>query len=100
MGPDALPDDPAALQQMLLELSAENDKLRMLIERLTRHQFGRRSEQLTVEQLQLGLEDQEQVVAEHRASQAAAAPATGGRTTSAAARNQAHCRRICRAMRW
>ena len=58
MDPDALPDDPAALQQMLRELYAENDKLRLLIERLTRHQFGRRSEQLTVEQLQLGLEDQ------------------------------------------
>jgi transposase len=87
MDPDALPDDPAALQQMLRELYAENDKLRLLIERLTRHQFGRRSEQLTVEQLQLGLEDQEQVVAEHRASKAAAAPATGARTTSAAARN-------------
>ena len=74
MDPDALPDDPAALRQMLRELYAENDKLRLLIERLTRHQFGRRSEQLSVEQLQLGLEDQEQVVAEHRASQAAAAP--------------------------
>ena len=81
MDPDALPDDPAALQQMLRELYAENDKLRLLIERLTRHQFGRRSEQLTIEQLQLGLEDQEQVVAEHQASQAAGAPA---------ARSQAH----------
>jgi hypothetical protein len=30
----------------------ENDKLRLLIDRLTRHQFGRRSEQLAVEQLQ------------------------------------------------
>jgi len=49
-------------------------------------QFGRRSEQLTVEQLQLGLEDQEQVAAEHRASQAAA-PASGARATSTAARN-------------
>ena len=64
--PDALPNDPIALQQMLRELYAENDKLRLLIARLTRHQFGRRSEQLTVEQLQLGLEDQEQTVAERR----------------------------------
>ena len=46
--PDALPNDPAALQQMLRELRAENDKLRLLLERLMRHQFGRRSEQLTV----------------------------------------------------
>ena len=50
--PDTLPDDPAVLRQMLRtvlhqqgELHAENDKLRLLIQRLTRHQFGRRSEQ-------------------------------------------------------
>ncbi len=51
IAPDILPDDPALLRQMLRELHAENDKLRLLIQRLTRHQFGRRSEQLTVEQL-------------------------------------------------
>ena len=62
--PDALPDDPALLQQMLRELHAENDKLRLLIQRLTRHQSGRRSEQLTAEQLRLGLEDLEQTAAE------------------------------------
>ena len=51
---NALPDDAALLQQMLRtvllqqsELHAENDKLRLLIQRLTRHQFGRRSEQLS-----------------------------------------------------
>jgi transposase len=66
---DALPNDPVVLQQMLRDLYAENDKLRLLIDRLTRHQFGRRSEQLGVEQLQLGLEDQEQTVAEHQAAQ-------------------------------
>ena len=45
--PDALPDDCATLQQMLRAtlreqgaLHAENDKLRLLIQRLTRHQFG------------------------------------------------------------
>ena len=59
--PETLPDDPDLLQQMLRtmlqqqsELHAENDKLRLLIQRLTRHQFGRRSEQLTDEQLQFG----------------------------------------------
>jgi transposase len=68
--PDALPDDAAALQQMLRTvllqqsaLHAENDKLRLLIQRLTRHQFGRRSEQLSPDQLQLGLEDLEQTIA-------------------------------------
>jgi hypothetical protein len=72
---DALPNDPIVLQAMLRELYAENDKLRLMIQRLTRHQFGRRSEQLTVEQLQFGLEDREQTVAEHQAAQDAAEPA-------------------------
>ena len=53
---ESLPEDPALLQQMLRELHAENDKLRLLIQRFMRHQFGRRSEQLTAEQLQFGLE--------------------------------------------
>jgi len=84
---DNLPDDTADLQQMLRELMAdatkqqaellaENDKLRMLIERLLRRQFGRRSEQLTPEQLQLVLEDLEQAIAENDAKAAAANPIT------------------------
>ena len=80
--PDALPDDPATLQQMLRAvlhqqgaLCAENDRLRLLIQRLTRHQFGRRSEQLTPDQLQLGLEALEQAVAANQAAQEAAADA-------------------------
>jgi transposase len=81
---DALPHDAAILQQMLrevvaattqqhAELHAENDKLRLLIQRLLRHQFGRRSEQLDADQLQFGLEDLEQTVAENQAAQDAAA---------------------------
>ena len=80
---DTLPDDPAILQQMLRDmvaaaahqhgaLQAENDKLRLLIQRLLRQQFGRRSEQLSPDQLQLGLEDLEQSVAENQAGQDAA----------------------------
>ncbi len=65
------------LQQMLRELLAENDKLRLLIQRLTRHQFGRRSEQLTPEQLQFGLEDREQTFAEHEVAREAAEAASG-----------------------
>jgi transposase len=76
--PQSLPDDPALLQQMLRELHAENDKLRLLIQRLTRHQFGPRSEQLTADQLQFGLEDLEQTEAENQAGQDAAEP-TGDR---------------------
>jgi hypothetical protein len=86
----ALPDDPTLLQQMLRDMAAaaeqrhtilqvamqereaENDKLRLLIQRLLRHQFGRRSEQLDPDQLQLGLEDLEQTIAEGEAAQDAA----------------------------
>jgi transposase len=83
---DRLPDDPAILQQMLRDtvhqhgaLHAENDKLRLLIQRLLRQQFGRRSEQLSPDQLQLGLEDLEQTVAENQAGQDAAAVRQGRR---------------------
>jgi transposase len=85
-----LPDDPATLRQMLRELvaaaeqqhttlqdavqqrDAEIDKLQLLIKRLLRQQFGRRSEQLSADQLQLALEDLEQTVAENEAAQDAA----------------------------
>ena len=81
---DTLPDDAAILRQMLrevvtattqqhAELHAENDKLRLLIQRLLRHQFGRRSEQLDADQLQFGLGDIEQTIAENQAAQDAAA---------------------------
>jgi transposase len=63
---DNLPDDRASLHGMLREvvttttahiadLLAENDKLRLLIQRLSRHQFGSRSEQLSPDQLQIEL---------------------------------------------
>ena len=42
-------------------------KLRLLLQRLTRHRFGTRSEPLTAEQLQFGLEGAEQTAAEHDA---------------------------------
>jgi transposase len=89
----ALPDDPATLQHMLRsvvaaaeqqhgalqsavqEREAEIDKLRLLIQRLLRHQFGRRSEQLSPDQLQLGLEDLEQDIATSKAAQEATDPA-------------------------
>jgi len=77
---------------MLHELHAENDKLRLLIQRLTRHQFGRRSEQLTEEQLQLGLEDLEQTAAEQQARQEAAAAAGGDRKARANAERPARNR--------
>jgi len=89
----ALPDDPATLQHLLREViaaaeqqhsvlqeavqqrDAEIDKLQLLIKRLLRHQFGRRSEQLSPDQLLLGIEDLEQTIAENQAKQDAADPA-------------------------
>src|ERR671913_1436830 len=47
----------------------EIEKLRLLIRQLQRGQFGRRSEKLDPDQLQLGLEDLEQVVAAAEAAQ-------------------------------
>src|SRR3954454_18264834 len=51
---------------------AEIEKLRLLIRRLQRGQFGRRSERLDADQLQLGLEDLEQTAAAAEAAQEAA----------------------------
>src|SRR5918911_494194 len=52
---------------------AEIEKLRLLIRRLQRGQFGRRSERLEPDQLQLGLEDLEQTAAAAEAAQEKAA---------------------------
>jgi transposase len=91
---DNLPDDTAELQQMLRTvllqqsaLHAENDKLRLLIQRLTRHQFGRRSEQLTPDQLQFGLEDLEQTIAANQAAQEAPSAGASRPRGERAARN-------------
>src|SRR4051794_189844 len=51
---------------------AEIEKLRLLIRQLQRGQFGRRSEKLDPDQLQLGLEDLEQTIAAAEAAQEAA----------------------------
>jgi transposase len=89
----ALPDDPATLQHLLhavvaaaeqqhsvlqeavQQRDAEIDKLQLLIKRLLRQQFGRRSEQLNPDQLLLGIEDLEQTLAAAEAEQDAADPA-------------------------
>src|SRR5918911_2875526 len=58
---------------------AEIEKLRLLIRQLQRGQFGRRSEKLDPDQLQLGLEDLEQTAA--AAAEAAREAATRGGDT-------------------
>src|SRR3954447_3568673 len=52
---------------------AEVEKLRLLIRQLQRNRFGRRSERLDPDQLQLGLEDLEQTAAAAEAAQEEAA---------------------------
>jgi hypothetical protein len=87
--PEPLPNDIAALRAMLVaawaerdaeraekvQLAAQNDRLRHLIRQLQRLRFGRRSEKLDPDQLNLGLEDVEQAIAETEARQEKAGPA-------------------------
>lgn len=98
-----LPDDPAALRALLLEtldkvdmLSAErdalssrcdgvtaerdalveqNERLRHLLLKLQRRQFGRKSERLTDEQLQFAFEEIEATLAENAAEAGKRSPA-------------------------
>ncbi len=102
---DELPQDPEQLLQQLRELAqvvarqnatiaslqtkhdtvlaerdaaqSEIEKLKLLIRQLQRGQFGRRSERLDPDQLQLGLEDLEQTMAAAEAAQEAAAAKDG-----------------------
>jgi transposase len=89
-----LPEDPAALRALLLEaldkvdvlasrcghvtaerdaLVEQNERLRHLLLKLQRRQFGRRSERLTDEQLQFAFEEIEATLAENAAAPVAAA---------------------------
>ena len=77
-----LPEDVDALRGLVLEQAreldtlkaaqatadAEVERLRAIIEAFQRHRFGRRSEQLDPDQLQLGLEDAETALAEAEAA--------------------------------
>jgi transposase len=69
-----LPEDPETLQRLLLEAQAEITRLQMLIAGLLRYRFGRRSEQLSDEALDQGIEDLEQSLAEQTAKIEAAQP--------------------------
>ena len=96
---DALPEDSAVLQGMVreaitardaqvTELTAEIEKLQALIHKLLRHRFGRRSEQLSPDQLQLAIEDIEQQLAESKAAEDAAAKSEEQRRRRREARPQ------------
>src|ERR1700693_1258574 len=85
---DASPDDLDALRELVAQLSSErdaaleecrrvteqNDRLRHLLQQLRRAQFGRKSERLDPEQLQLAIEDLETAVAVEDAEQDKTAP--------------------------
>jgi transposase len=86
--PEPLPNNVAALRAMLVEawaerdaeraenarLASQNDRLRHLIHQLQHLQFGRRSERLDPDQLNLALADLEQAVAETETQQEKADP--------------------------
>ena len=94
--PDTLPDDVAGLRALVLtawaerdaeraekgrlveerdQLAGQNDGLRHLLRQVQRMQFGRRSEKLDPDQLNLALEDLEQAIAESEAEREKADPA-------------------------
>src|ERR1700748_2870739 len=96
--PNTLPDDVAALRALVLmawaerdaeraengrlieerdQLAGQNDRLRHLLRQLQRMQFGRRSEKLDPDQLNLALEDLEQAIAEVDAEQDKAEASVG-----------------------
>ena len=76
------------LREVVPELLAENERMWQLIQRFLRHQYGPRSEQVDLDQLQLALEDQEQDAAESEAGKEAAALSEPRRRTTAANRNR------------
>jgi transposase len=94
--PDTLPDDVAGLRALVLtawaerdaeraekgrlveernQLAGQNDRLRHLLRQVQRMQFGRRSEKLDPDQLNLALEDLEQAIAESEAEREKTDPA-------------------------
>jgi transposase len=103
--PDApeLPADAAALRALVMAMMAErealtaerdalqmqNERLAHLLLKLRRLQFGRKAERLPEEQLQLGLEDLEQAIAQEEAQAEKRDPTL----------HEARCRRICHGSR-
>src|SRR3954470_6591391 len=72
---DAERAEKAQLAAACNQLASQNDRLRHLIRQLRHLQFGRRSEKLDPDQLNLALEDIEQAIAETEAEKAKANPA-------------------------
>ena len=94
-----LPEDAGVLQSIIRDavtqhdvqvtaLTAEIEKLQAVIQKLLRHRFGRRSEQLSPDQLNLAIEDLEQQAAEHEAAKEVAAPSEEKRRQRSTTRPQ------------
>lgn len=66
--PQTLPDDPPTLQLILRAALAEIERLQLQLAGLQRNRFGRRSEKLDDDQIEQGIEDLEQSVAEQQAA--------------------------------
>src|SRR5438067_5448658 len=87
-----LPDNVETLQRMvrmlatdranLTEAQAEIERLRLVVQKLQRSQFGRRAERLDTDQLQFGFEDLETNLARAEAK----LPSTAGKTRKARSR--------------
>jgi transposase len=86
--PATLPDDPTTLQLILRAALTEIERLQLLIAGLQRNRFGRRSEKLDDDQVQQGVEDLEQSLAEQQAKLEAAAATAEGPTPKPGARLQ------------
>ena len=71
----SLKDERDNYKERLARSHLERDKLRAIIAKLQRHQFGRRSERLSADQLQLALEDVAQTLAAIEAKSPAPAQA-------------------------
>ena len=99
----ALPDDVETLQRMVRTLAAERaalseaqaeiERLRLIVQKLQRSQFGRRAERLDDDQLQFGFEDLEADIARAEAR----LPLSGGQDAQGPGRRSIDqaCRRTC-----
>ncbi|MGA7585942.1 MAG: IS66 family transposase [Rouxiella badensis] len=73
--PEELPSDPQALRALVRELMARCEKLEHLLRVARNAQYGRSSEKLNSDQLELTLEDIEQAVAKIEAAEDKSSPA-------------------------
>ena len=109
----SLPQDAEALRALVLAtiaerdaavgerdtLLAQNDRLRHLLLKLTRMQFGAKSERMPDEQMQLGLEALGQAIAKGEAERRSAIRGCARTMQPGGEQAVAACRPICRGLR-